>query len=128
MGRGPKPTKGKAKPAVSRKSPKNEDSKVRDLEQRLAEALRREAEALRQLQAQRLKETDALGRLDRRRGNSAFLGRIQHLITRRTGENALLGQEECRLARQNAEDGGRGRAIGLDQAQPVIVVLRGGGR
>ena len=39
MGRGPKPAKGKAKPAVSRKSPKNEDSKVRDLEKRLAEAL-----------------------------------------------------------------------------------------
>jgi signal transduction histidine kinase len=39
MGRGPKPTKGKAKPAVSRKSPKNEDSKVRDLEKRLAEAV-----------------------------------------------------------------------------------------
>jgi GAF domain-containing protein len=39
MGRDPKPTKGKAKPAVSRNSPKNEDSKVRDLEKRLAEAL-----------------------------------------------------------------------------------------
>src|SRR4029453_14858505 len=38
MGRGPKPTKGKAKPGVSRKSPKNEDAKVRDLEKRLAEA------------------------------------------------------------------------------------------
>src|SRR5262245_24523099 len=46
MGRGPKPTKGKAKPAVSRTSRKNEDSKVRDLEQRLAEAEQREAEAL----------------------------------------------------------------------------------
>jgi two-component system, NtrC family, sensor kinase len=39
MGRGPKPSKSKAKPAVSRKSPKNEGSKVRDLEKRLAEAL-----------------------------------------------------------------------------------------
>src|SRR4029453_1080475 len=48
MGRGPKPTKGKAKPAVSRKSPKNEGSKVRDLEKRLAEALRDKAEALEQ--------------------------------------------------------------------------------
>jgi two-component system, NtrC family, sensor kinase len=62
MGRGPKPTKGKAKPAGSRRSPKNEDSKVRDLEKRLAgalgqlqtrdrelgEALKREAAALEQ--------------------------------------------------------------------------------
>jgi two-component system, NtrC family, sensor kinase len=41
MGRGPKPDKAKveAKPPVSRKSPKNNDAKVRDLEKRLAEAL-----------------------------------------------------------------------------------------
>jgi two-component system, NtrC family, sensor kinase len=42
MGRGPKPTRGKAKPAGSRQSPKNEDSKVRDLEKRLVESLDRE--------------------------------------------------------------------------------------
>src|SRR5262245_16401066 len=47
MRRGPKPAKSQeAKPPVARKSPKNEDSKVRDLEKRLAEALEREAEAL----------------------------------------------------------------------------------
>ena len=39
MRRGPKPAKGEAKPAVSRKSPKNNDAKARDLEKRLAEAL-----------------------------------------------------------------------------------------
>src|SRR5215475_726929 len=39
MGRGPKPTKGKAKPAVSRQSPKSDDARVRDLEKRLAEAV-----------------------------------------------------------------------------------------
>ena len=39
MGRGPKPAKGKAKPAVARKSPKNESSRIHDLETRLAEAL-----------------------------------------------------------------------------------------
>jgi two-component system, NtrC family, sensor kinase len=39
MGRGPKPAKGKAKPAVARKSPKSNDAKGRDLEKRLAEAL-----------------------------------------------------------------------------------------
>jgi chromosome segregation ATPase len=50
MGRGPKPSKGKAKPAVPRKSPKNEDFKVRDLEKRLAEARKDKAEALGQLQ------------------------------------------------------------------------------
>jgi signal transduction histidine kinase len=50
--RRPKPTKAKveAKPG-SRKAPKNDDSRVRDLETRLAEALKREAAALEQLQA-----------------------------------------------------------------------------
>ena len=38
MGRGPKPTKGKPKPAVSRQSPKSDDARIRDLEKRLAEA------------------------------------------------------------------------------------------
>ena len=42
MGRGPKPAKGRAKPAVARKSPKNDAARVRDLEKRLAEALERE--------------------------------------------------------------------------------------
>jgi GAF domain-containing protein len=66
MGRGPKPAKGKAKPAVSRKSSKNEDSKVRDLEKRLAEALEREAGA-----AQR--EAEAL---DQQTATSEILGVI----------------------------------------------------
>jgi two-component system, NtrC family, sensor kinase len=48
MGRGPKPTKGQAKPAISRES--QDDSKVRDLEKRLAEASKREAVVLGQLQ------------------------------------------------------------------------------
>src|SRR5262245_61284590 len=43
MGRGSKPTKSKeAKPPVVRKSPKDDDSRVRDLEKRLAESLARE--------------------------------------------------------------------------------------
>src|SRR5262245_52107226 len=47
MGRGPKPPKSKeAKPPVTRKSPEEADSRVRDLEKRLAESLEREAEAL----------------------------------------------------------------------------------
>src|SRR5262245_37842720 len=47
MGRGPKPTKSKeAKPPVARKSPKDADSRVRDLEKRLEEALKEKAEAL----------------------------------------------------------------------------------
>jgi GAF domain-containing protein len=46
MRRDPKPSKSKeAKPAVARKSTKNADSRVRDLEKRLAEALRDKAEA-----------------------------------------------------------------------------------
>jgi GAF domain-containing protein len=45
MGRGPKPTKGKAKPAVSRQPPKSDHARVRDLEKRLAESLEREKAA-----------------------------------------------------------------------------------
>jgi hypothetical protein len=46
MGRGQKPAKSKeAKPPVARKSPKD-DARVGDLEKRLAEALRREADGL----------------------------------------------------------------------------------
>src|SRR4029450_938884 len=45
MGRGPKSTKGKAKPAIPRKAQKHEDGRLRDLEQRLAEALRDKSEA-----------------------------------------------------------------------------------
>jgi two-component system, NtrC family, sensor kinase len=49
MGRGRKPAKSKeAKLPVVRKSPKDDGAKVRDLQQRLAEALKREAEALEQ--------------------------------------------------------------------------------
>ena len=52
MRRGPKPAKSKveAKPSVGRKSPKDDGAKVRDLEKRLAEALRDKAEAQEQLQ------------------------------------------------------------------------------
>ena len=47
MARGPKPAKSKgAKPPVARKSSKNEDSRVRDLENLLTEALKDKAEAL----------------------------------------------------------------------------------
>jgi len=45
MGRGPKPTRANAKSAVPDKSRKKEDSKVRDLEKRLAEALKLQTEA-----------------------------------------------------------------------------------
>jgi GAF domain-containing protein len=49
----------KAKPDVSRKSPKNDGARVRDLEKRLAEALRDKAEALK-------REAVALGQLQPR--------------------------------------------------------------
>src|SRR5262249_8487889 len=68
MRRGPKPAKSKeAKPPVARKSRKDDGAKVRDLEKRLAEALRdkaeaskREAEALRQLQTSNRERVEAL--------------------------------------------------------------------
>jgi two-component system, NtrC family, sensor kinase len=46
----PKPMKSKAKVPVAPKSPRDEGAKVRDLEKRLAEALKRESEAQGQLQ------------------------------------------------------------------------------
>jgi two-component system NtrC family sensor kinase len=49
MGRGRKPAKGKAKPAVPREARTNEDARVGELEKRLAEALRDKAEAQEQL-------------------------------------------------------------------------------
>jgi two-component system, NtrC family, sensor kinase len=60
MAQGPKPAKGKAKPAVVRKSPKNDAARVHDLEKRLAEALQREALALEQLQRRDRELTEAL--------------------------------------------------------------------
>jgi hypothetical protein len=50
MRRGPKPAKAnvEAKPPIVRKSRKREGSRVRDLEKRLAEALKREEKALEQ--------------------------------------------------------------------------------
>src|SRR5262249_39422433 len=52
MRQGPKPTKSKeAKPPVGRKSPKDDSARVRDLEKRLAEALRDKAEAQEQQKA-----------------------------------------------------------------------------
>src|SRR5262245_54758840 len=60
MGRDRKPAKSKeAKPPVARRSPKDEDSRARDLEKRLAEALQREAEALRQLQTSQHERAEA---------------------------------------------------------------------
>ena len=51
MGRGPKPAKPReAQPLVARKSSKDDDARVREMEKRLEEALKREAEALGQLQ------------------------------------------------------------------------------
>src|SRR5215831_14433385 len=52
MRRGAKPAKAEveSKRPAPPKSPMSEDATVRDLEERLAEALKREAEALRQLQ------------------------------------------------------------------------------
>ena len=59
MGRGPKPANGKSKPAVARKSPKNDAARVRDLEERLAEALHGRTEALEQLQTRDRELADA---------------------------------------------------------------------
>ena len=70
MGRGGKPAKSKdATPPVARKSPKSDGARVRDLEKRLAEALKGKVEAQEQqaataeiLQAMRRSPADTLGR------------------------------------------------------------------
>jgi two-component system, NtrC family, sensor kinase len=52
MGRGPKPakSKGESKPPVAPKPPKDDGARIRDLEKRLAEALRDKAQTQEQLQ------------------------------------------------------------------------------
>jgi hypothetical protein len=69
MRRGAKLTKPRVtKPPVSRKSRKNQDSRVRDLEKRLAGAQKREAEALRreaEAQEQQTATAEILGVISR---------------------------------------------------------------
>src|SRR5262245_7596440 len=55
----PKKAKAEAKRPLARKSPNDAVGKVRDLEKRLAEALEREAEALRQLQTSHRERAEA---------------------------------------------------------------------
>src|SRR5262245_20052273 len=61
MGRRAKPNNGKAnaKRPLARKAPKDNGAKVRDLEKRLAEALKREAESLEQLQTSHRERAEA---------------------------------------------------------------------
>src|SRR5262245_21372559 len=61
MRRGPKPAKTReAKPLPARESPKNDGAKVRDLEKRLAEALRDKAEASKREAEAHLREAESL--------------------------------------------------------------------
>src|SRR5262245_5903465 len=61
MPRGPKPAKSKkAKPPGTRQRPQDEDTTVRDLEKRLAEALQRETEGLGKLQTRDRELAEAL--------------------------------------------------------------------
>src|SRR5262245_7555883 len=61
MPRGPKPAKSKkAKPPATRQRPQDEDTTVRDLEKRLAEALQRETEGLGKLRARDRELAEAL--------------------------------------------------------------------
>ena len=62
MGRGPKPVKGKveARPSATRKSRKDDEARVRDLEKRLAEVLKLQAEAQEQLQTRDRELAEAL--------------------------------------------------------------------
>jgi GAF domain-containing protein len=72
MRQGPKPTKSKAeaKPPAARKSPKNDDATVRDLEKRLEEALKGKAEALSREAEASKREAEAL---EQRRATAEIL-------------------------------------------------------
>ena len=98
MGRGQKPGKSKAKPAVVRKSPKDEGARVRDLEKRLAEALKGKAEAQEQqaamaeiLQVIRRSSADTQPVFDLIVNAAARLLRTEGgILTRVTGERIEL--------------------------------------
>jgi len=62
MRRGPKPAKSKeAKPPIARKSPKDDGARFRDLEKRLAEALRDKEESQEQLRTRDRELAEAQG-------------------------------------------------------------------
>src|SRR5262245_64661057 len=99
MRRGPKPAKSKeAKPPAARKSSKGDGARVRDLEERLAEALKREAEGREQqiatseiLRVISSSPTDAQPVFDAVAENAARLCEsFDSAIFRREGEGLLL--------------------------------------
>jgi hypothetical protein len=99
MGRGPKPAKGKAKPTVVRKPPKNDGARIRDREKQLAEALRDKAEALEQqtatadiLRVIKRSPTDVQPVFDAIIGSAVRLcGALYGIVWRYDGEMVHLG-------------------------------------
>jgi two-component system NtrC family sensor kinase len=83
MRRGAKPAKAKAeaKPPVARKSLKSADSRVRDLERRLAEALKSEAEALGQLQTRDRELVAARAQVSESHEQQTATSEILHVIS-----------------------------------------------
>jgi GAF domain-containing protein len=80
MGRGPKPAKGNARPAVPRKSRKNGDSEVRDLEKRLAETLAQLQTREGELAEAREQATAAQGRADASQEQQAATAEILRVM------------------------------------------------
>src|SRR4029453_12033155 len=124
MRRGPKPAKSKeAKPAIARKSSKNEGAKIRDLEKRLAEALKLKVEALERERETGKALTEALERLERQTATSEVLS----VISRSPGDlgpvfEAMLANAvrlcEASFGNLLLYDGDAFRLVALHNAPP----------
>jgi signal transduction histidine kinase len=119
MGRGPKPAKGRveAKSPVSRKSPRNDRAKVRDLEKQLAEALRDRTQA----QEQQAATAEILSAISRSATDlQPVLEAVVENASRLCGAgNVSLYQVEGPQMRKVAEYGGPLTSLRVGETRPI---------